>query len=232
MVKTRFFKYEGLGNDFILIPQKPCLSPEQVKKYCDRHLGIGADGVIFIYPGTHWSMKIFNADGSLAKMCGNGIRCVAQWLLDQGHPGVTEIQTDSGIKTCTTEKSMWSIDMGIAEFKNNRVSIGNSHQVFLGPVDTDKIDPTTNTEFVQIENQNNIRVTVFERGVGETQACGTGACACVALLVQQNKLAPHQEITVHLKGGSLYVTARPTANGLQLQMKGPACYVFEGEVQL
>lgn len=230
MAKMRFFKYEGLGNDFILIPQKPCLNTEQIKNYCNRHLGIGGDGVIFVYfEAALWTIKIFNSDGSLAKMCGNGIRCVAQWLLDQGHQA-SQIQTDSGIKTCTLEKSMWSIDMGIAEIQDNQVSMGNPHRVFEGPVQTNKIDPLVNTEFAQIQSQNAIQVTVFERGVGETQACGTGACACVAMLVHQNQLSPNQEITVHLKGGNLYITAHPTANGLQIQMKGPARSIFEGEV--
>ena len=89
-----------------------------------------------------------------------------------------------------------------------------------------------NTEFVQINSSREITVRVFERGVGETQACGTGACASVALLVAQGQLPEKQEITVHLKGGNLYITARPTADGLQIQMKGAARYIFEGEVFL
>ena|SRR3989338_5327254 len=229
MAKMQFFKYEGLGNDFILIPQKPCLSPEQIRNYCDRHFGIGADGVIFVYLDSLWTLKIFNSDGSSAQQCGNGIRCVAQWLLDQGHE-LSTIQTDSGLKGVKQDFGSWSIDMGVAKINGNEVSLGNPHRVFLGPVEPNCIDPELNTEFVQIKNSHEIDIRVFERGVGETLACGTGACASVAWLVSQNQLPADQEITVHLKGGNLYITARPSADGLQVQMKGPARYVFQGEV--
>ena len=230
MAKIPFYKYEGLGNDFILISKSPCLTPQQVRNLCDRHLGIGADGLIFVFfSGTEAHMRVFNADGSIAEMCGNGIRCVAQWLSDQAH-SVTAIQTDAGLKTCTYESGYWSIDMGIAQITGNRVSMGNPHLVFEGDVQTEKIDPSVNTEFVQIKNSHEISIRVFERGVGETQACGTGACASVAMLVSKNQLPENEEITVHLKGGNLYITARQTIDGLQTQMKGPARYVFKGEV--
>lgn len=230
MAKSAFFKYEGLGNDFILFNETPVLKAEQIKNLCDRHRGIGADGVIFVFFFENlWTMRIFNADGSLAEMCGNGIRCVAQWLLDQGHV-FREIQTDAGIKTCTYEFGLWGVDMGIAQLSQNRVSMGNPHLVFEGPVLPEKIDPSANTEFVQINSQNEIDIRVFERGVGETEACGTGACACVAYFVNQKQLPENTEITVHLKGGNLYITARQTADGLQIQMRGPARYVFKGEV--
>lgn len=225
----QFFKYEGLGNDFILLPRTPCLTPGQIQKLCNRHLGIGADGIIFVFFESLWNMRVFNADGSLADMCGNGIRCVAQWLLDQGYL-VEKIKTDSGLKTCVKDSQLWLVDMGVAQIKDNRVSMGNPHLVFQGPTQTDKIDPNVNTEFVQIKNSHEIDVRVFERGVGETQACGTGACASVALLVSNQQLPQNEEITVHLTGGNLYITARPTADGLHMHMKGPAHYIFEGEV--
>lgn len=233
MAKLAFFKYEGLGNDFILLPTEPNLTAMQIQKLCDRHHGIGADGVIFVFLDQRWTMKVFNADGTLAEMCGNGIRCVAQWLMDQGHD-FSEIQTDAGTKKVwPASRSLgegWSIDMGIAQINNNRISMGNPHLVFEGSVDVQKIDPAANTEFVKINSKTDITVTVFERGVGETQACGTGACASVAYFVAQKYLPENTEITVHLKGGNLYITARQTADGLQIQMKGPARYVFEGEV--
>lgn len=229
MAKSAFFKYEGLGNDFILLPTAPNLKPEQIQKLCDRHRGIGADGVIFVFQAESWTMRVYNADGSLAEMCGNGIRCVAQWLLDQGYD-FSKIQTDAGIKAVAGSRGIFSVDMGIAQINQNKISMGNPHLVFVGPVSPEKIDPAANTEFVEINSQNNISVRVFERGVGETQACGTGACASVAYLVIQKQLPENTEITVHLKGGNLYITARQTADGLQIQMRGPARYVFEGEV--
>src|SRR3989338_1698655 len=99
MTKIAFFKYEALGNDFILIPKKPCLDANKIRQLCDRHRGIGADGIIFVYLDQHWTMKVFNSDGSRAPMCGNGIRCVAQYLKD--HAAAQSpifIQSDSGIK--------------------------------------------------------------------------------------------------------------------------------------
>lgn len=226
----RFFKYEGLGNDFILFQNAPNLSPENIRKLCDRHFGIGADGILFLSgPNPNWRMDVYNSDGSQAKMCGNGIRCAAQWLLDQGQL-ITHIETQSGIKSCTYESGLWSIDMGIAQIDKNRVSMGNPHLVLPGPVDQNQIDPQVNTEFFELIGPTEISVTVFERGVGETLACGTGACACVALLASRNALELKKEITVHLKGGNLYISAHPTETGLQIQMKGPARYVFEGEV--
>jgi diaminopimelate epimerase len=230
MAKTRFYKYEGLGNDFILLPKTPCLTNDQIRQLCDRHRGIGADGLIFVFLfEDHWTMRVYNADGGIAEMCGNGLRCAAQWLFDQGYIAGS-IQTDAGIKTCVQESGLWSINMGIAEITGNRVSMGNPHLVLQGPVELEKIDSSVNTEFVQINNLHNIDIRVFERGVGETLACGTGACASVAMLVSQGQLPENQEITVHLKGGKLYITARYTDQGLQIQMKGPAHYVFEGEV--
>jgi diaminopimelate epimerase len=229
MAKTAFFKYEGLGNDFILFNQIPDLTARQIQQICDRHHGIGADGIIFVFLGKIWTMKVYNADGSLAEMCGNGIRCVAQWLLDQGHQ-VSQIQTDAGIKTCEYVLGHWAVDMGIAQINQNRVSMGNPHLVLTGPVLPEKIDPNVNTEFVHIHSPTNIDVRIFERGVGETEACGTGACASVAYFVSQKQLLENTEITVHLKGGNLYITARQTADGLQIQMRGPARYAFEGEV--
>ncbi|MBL4817626.1 MAG: diaminopimelate epimerase [Deltaproteobacteria bacterium] len=226
----RFFKYEGLGNDFIIIPQKPYLEPQAIHQYCNRHFGIGADGILFVFQENgRWHMKVANADGETVEMCGNGIRCVAQWLLDQGHV-VEQIETDAGPKPCKFEHGLWTVDMGLAEINGNQVSTGNPHLVFQKPVTESLIDPNLNTEFVKIQSPREIEVRVFERGVGETLACGTGACAATAWLVHENQLPANEEITVHLKGGSLYVIARQMSDGLHIQMKGPAKYIFEGEV--
>jgi diaminopimelate epimerase len=102
--------------------------------------------------------------------------------------------------------------------------------VYLESINPQKIDPNINTEFVELKNAHEISVRVFERGVGETMACGTGACASVAWLVQNKHLKENEEIRVHLNGGSLYVSARQTSKGLRMQMKGPARMVFKGEV--
>ncbi len=225
-----FFKYEGLGNDFILIPQEPSLDRDTIRSLCDRHTGVGADGILFVFQKNgQWNLKIFNADASMAEMCGNGIRCVAQWISDQGFE-LTPIITDAGVKTCTREDDNWSVDMGVAQINGNHVSMGNPHAVYLETVNSKKIDPSVNTEFVELKNTHEISVRVFERGVGETMACGTGACASVAWLVENNHLKENTEIRVHLNGGSLYVTARQTSEGLRMQMKGPARMVFKGEV--
>ncbi len=203
---------------------------DKIRSVCDRHTGVGADGVLFVFQkNRQWHLKIFNADASIAEMCGNGIRCVAQWISDQGLE-LTPIVTDAGIKTCIREGEDWSVDMGIAQIKGHQISMGNPHAVYLESVNPQKIDPHVNTEFVELQNAHEIKVRVFERGAGETMACGTGACASVAWLVQNNYLKENTEIRVHLNGGSLYVTARQTGEGLQMQMKGPARMVFKGEV--
>ena len=235
-----FTKMTSLGNDYIYIDCTSGLKikdiPEVTKKLSDRHMGIGADGLILIdkssYPDCDFKMRIFNSDGSEAEMCGNGIRCVAKFIYDNklSNKDKLSIETLAGIKQVKLiekngECDEAIVDMGEPIFQDKNipydvyeafnkdldldvlgekmrftvVSMGNPHAITfvedVDKVDIKKYGPAiennpifpnrTNVEFVQIINKNNIKVRVWERGAGETLACGTGACAAtVAILMQ------------------------------------------------
>lgn len=249
-----FFKYQALGNDFIILYQTE-LTVERQVALCDRHLGVGADGVIVVYdsdrPGILARMTVTNADGSIAEMCGNGFRCVAKWFADEKNILSGTIRTDAGDKTFHFDGENCVVDMGFAELgksysepaKGMAVSMGNPHLVLnLGADETlarelgSKLEhhpdfpQRTNVEFVKIINSTEIEIRVWERGAGLTQACGSGACAAVAAFVSQGLVLPEQEITVSLPGGILWVTAHLEEKRWRMIMKGPAQRVFVGEV--
>ncbi len=293
MAELRFFKYEALGNDFIIIDEmhlsvkkpgqrEPFLSLQKRMQLCDRHRGIGADGIITVFrseaPGTVAYMHITNLDGSIPEMCGNGFRCVAKWLADEGKippNGEGALLTDDGIKSFKLDEEMCTVEMGIADFKHatasgsmcdvtlllpkelglnqtqvraTAVSIGNPHLVLdmkVSDAEAERIGAffeyhpsfpnRTNVEFATVTSPTEVSLKIWERGVGLTKACGTGACAGVAALVEAEKLLENQEIIVSLPGGDLYVTAQvqksPAANfetQLHMVMKGPANRVFAG----
>lgn len=271
----KFTKMHGLGNDYLVmdgIHQKIHLTPAQIHKLCDRHFGIGADGIILILPvhkfkssRVHESvvpdfrMQIFNADGSEAEMCGNGIRCLAKFVYDHGltKKKALNIETLSGIKLLHLSITKGKVDkvrVGIGqpveigndgvdvvdeEFAVTRVDIGNPHCViFTRKVDKlpierygaevechSKFPNRTNVEFVEIIDKSNIKQRTWERGVGETLACGTGAAAAVAAGVY-NKLLK-RNVTVHLKGGNLDVEYTLIGD---IYITGPAEEVFSGVI--
>lgn len=278
--KLRFTKMHGIGNDYIYID---CLngSPENPEalsiKLSDRHKGIGGDGIILICPSSSadFKMRIFNADGSEAKMCGNGSRCVGKFVYDFGLTDKKDItlETLSGVKYLTLipgedgKIDSVTVDMGAPDlnpstipvntpsnrdikvevdgqtFNLTAVSMGNPHGVIF--VDNlDKVDIHTigrklelhpmwpdraNIEFAQIIAPGEIRMRVWERGSGETQACGTGACA-TAVAATINGLTPPGVITIHLLGGDLKIqTAHPSGH---IMMTGPATTVFNGEIEI
>ncbi|MCL1811146.1 MAG: diaminopimelate epimerase [Methanomassiliicoccaceae archaeon] len=273
----RFWKYHGIGNDFILIDgisSEIEIDGERCKLMCDRNFGIGADGVVFLLPGerTDLSMRVINADGSEAEMCGNGIRCLAKHAYDFGLVGKEEftVGTLAGVKTTKVfldggKVTTVMLDMGApildgrtipidydGEFidqpfavdgfslKGSAVSMGNPHFVTFSDLsnnETDKLGPVleghpffprrTNVEFCRIKD-GNIHVKVYERGVGWTLACGTGACAS-ATAAAMNGLVPFDEpLDVRLPGGWLKITVE---KGLgHVRMEGPATLVFEGNI--
>lgn len=278
----KFTKMHGCGNDYIyvdgakeIIPQEK--KPDVVKKLSDRHFGIGGDGVIFINPSTEadFEMEMYNADGSRAEMCGNGIRCVAKYVFDYGLTEQTDISIVSFGKTkyltLTVEQGKVSkvrVNMGAPELiarevpvisenqtvvneeivvKNQTyhmtcVSMGNPHAiVFMDDVaqlDIEAIGPffenherfprRTNTEFVRVIDRKHVEMRVWERGTGETLACGTGCCATVVACVLNN--LTDCNVTVNVLGGSIDVTWDREAN--LVYMTGPAETVFDGEVSI
>lgn len=276
----RFTKMQGCGNDYIYIdgraeriPQEE--KPELVRRLSDRHFGIGGDGVIFINPfvGADFEMEMYNADGTRAEMCGNGIRCVGKYVYDKGLTNKTDISVISAGKVkyltlfvrngkvetvkvnmgapelttalvpvlCDQEQTVDEpISVRGREYRMTCVSMGNPHAVvFVNDVESlaiEEIGPyfenherfpsRTNTEFVQVIDKNTVRMRVWERGTGETLACGTGACAAVVACVLNG--LTEETVTVELLGGSLDITWDREAN--LVYMTGPAVTVFEGSV--
>ena len=277
----KFTKMQGCGNDYIYINEseekipaggKACL----VKRMSDRHYGIGGDGVVFIRAcfDADFEMEVYNADGSRAEMCGNGVRCVAKYVYEKGMTRKTKLVIKScGRKIYTelfTENGAVSsvrVNMGtplfsadaapvtgckyrmqvVQEpikaagrlFKMTCVSMGNPHTVvFVEDVQRFPVDQTgpcfechprfprrTNVEFVQVLDRATIYMRVWERGSGETCACGTGACAAVAACVLNG--LTDAAVTVKLLGGQLKIEWDLKRN--LLFMQGPAETVFEGE---
>lgn len=275
----KFTKMHGLGNDYVYVDctQRTIKNPNKLSEIISQyHFGIGSDGLVMIMNSdkADFRMRMFNADGSEGKMCGNATRCIGKYVYDRGLTSKTEItlETASGIKylTLTPEDGKVktvSVDMGIAELNAKKipvnaddetvigksmtvcgreqnitcVSMGNPHCVIftdgidklylekIGPgYENDKIFPErVNTEFVEIADKNHLRMRVWERGSGETMACGTGACA-VAVAAVENGFCKHdEEITVSLRGGDLSIVYHSDGHVI---MTGGASFVFDGEL--
>ncbi len=276
-----FTKMTGLGNDYIYINcmngEKLKNIPEMTRKLSDRHIGIGADGVILIDKpsdlNSDCKMRIFNSDGSEAEMCGNGIMCVAKFIHDKGLSTKDKlvIETLAGTKKVKLienngECNEAIVDMGEPIFQDTNipynvyeafnkdldlnveeekirvtvVSMGNPHAVTfvenLENIDIEKYGPEiennpifpnrTNVEFVQIIDKNNVKMRVWERGVGETCACGTGACA--AAVASGLNGYTDENVTVKLPGGVLKIE---WGKDNHIYMQGPANTIFEGMIE-
>ena len=285
-MKFKFTKMQGCGNDYIYvngftekIPQEE--KTELVRHISDRHFGIGGDGVIFINPSSEadFEMEMYNADGSRAKMCGNGIRCVAKYVYDKG---LTD-KTDISVISCGQIKYLQlflkegrvdtvRVNMGAPELRPERipvtvaeagmplekerivnapiivqgkeykmtcVSMGNPHAVIfledvtnleieqIGPYfeNHERFPKRINTEFVKVLDKKTVQMRVWERGTGETLACGTGCCATVVACILNG--LTDEKVTVKLLGGEIEIEWDREAN--LVYMTGPAVTVFEGE---
>lgn len=268
-VIINFTKMHGLGNDFVLVDsRKEKLDGIDLKQLataiCDRHFGVGADGLLIVWPSTkaHYRMQVINPDGSEAEMCGNGIRCFAKYVYetDQLKEEVISVETLAGVLLPAVilgpDKTVVGVevDMGIPKelqtsnlklqnkgYIIHQISMGNPHAVIfvddlktinlyeLGPqIENDPHFPNrTNVEFVRVLNNEEIEVMVWERGAGETLACGTGACAAT-VAASLNKLIGRRAV-VHLPGGNLDIE---WADDQHVLMRGPAVKVFEGKYPL
>ncbi len=285
-MKFQFTKMQGCGNDYIYvngftekIPQEE--KTELVRHISDRHFGIGGDGVIFINPSAEadFEMEMYNADGSRAEMCGNGIRCVAKYVYDKGLTDKTEISVISSgqIKYLQLFLKEGRVDtvrvnMGAPELRPERipvtvaeagmplekerivnapiivqgkeykmtcVSMGNPHAVIfledvtnleieqIGPYfeNHERFPKRINTEFVKVLDKKTVQMRVWERGTGETLACGTGCCATVVACILNG--LTDEKVTVKLLGGEIEIEWDREAN--LVYMTGPAVTVFEGE---
>ncbi|MBI5078433.1 diaminopimelate epimerase, partial [Candidatus Saganbacteria bacterium] len=238
-----FTKMHGLGNDFVLADgRKENLNEINLKELavevCDRHFGIGADGLLIVWPSqkAHYRMQVINSDGSEAEMCGNGIRCFARYVYeaDQLKEEILSVETLAGTilpaiilennKIVAIEVDMgvpqeignWKLEIGNWKLEIHEISMGNPHAVIfsndLSGINLAEIGPQienhphfpnrTNVEFVKVLNEKEIEVMVWERGAGETLACGTGACAAAAAAHLAWKTG--RRVLVNLPGGKLY----------------------------
>lgn len=276
MAELAFSKYEGLGNDFIVVDESAFgatpIDAALARFLCDRHRGIGADGVLVVGERNgKSSMHVYNADGSEPEMCGNGLRCVALYLQQKKGAAVTdlEIETPAGPHRCRILGDGISVEVQMraasfdpatlplnasAPWLDNKfavegleiaataVSVGNPHLVIfdaltstqqqkLGPrLEHDPLFPrAVNVGFAEIRGEG-ISLRVWERGVGFTEACGTGACAAAAAAVQTGRLQRERAIVVSLPGGDVSVFVGK--EGAPLLMAGPARHVFDGTTTL
>ncbi|MDT8377442.1 MAG: diaminopimelate epimerase [Desulfotignum sp.] len=284
-MEIQFSKMEGLGNDFIVMDDRNGLIeagmsyPQLSVTLCDRHFGIGADGIILVKPSKDHDIRfvIYNSDGSRADMCGNGMRCFARYLYEkkildrkqvrvQTDAGtvvpevvadesgrVTVVQVDMGPPVLTCKGIPFvsdndtaveePLDMGEGRMVTvTAVGMGNPHAVVfvddLSKVDvpgqgrTIEIHPRfpakTNVEFIQVMDEQTLKMKVWERGVGMTLACGTGACAALTAAHVTGRTG--RRATVILDGGELSIFWDPSSN--HLFKAGPARWVFEGVVRV
>ena len=282
-MRISFTKMHGCGNDYIYLDCRQTGLPEHVAdwsvKLSRRHLSVGADGIICICPpstpGADATMRMFNADGSEGKMCGNGVRCVAEFLYTHGVPRDTlEIDTLAGRKTLRRlGEGQWQAEMGrfsamaadlpavdVGEgplvhmtveaagrsWDAVGVSMGNPHCVVewpdenlptgmnlaaIGPdFEKNKIFPEgVNTEFIYVRDATHLKMRVWERGSGETMACGTGACASAVAMVLRGVCPRDVPIQIDLLGGTLEITVRSDDHVL---LSGPAETAFTGEAEV
>lgn len=274
-MRIHFTKMHGLGNDFVVvnrIDQSFQMTKEHVRQWADRHLGIGCDQLLTIEPATcaeaDFFYRIYNSDGSEAQQCGNGVRCVARYVVDhqlfnkqqlriETHAGIIEAQLmdndlvrvamgepilmPGDIPFCADQQAdTYTLDMSGESIEVGVVSMGNPHLVYIvdqvasAPVATwgplleshPSFPEQVNVGFMEIVSHNEINLRVFERGVGETLACGTGACAAVVSGRLRHIL--EAEVTVHLPGGDLQIEW--LGKGYPVMMTGPATTVFEGSI--
>ncbi len=252
-----FIKMHGLGNDYVYIDCFPKAVAQYItttdlaelaRRVSDRHFGVGSDGLVLILPAEEADaeMRIFNADGSEAEMCGNAIRCVGKYLYESGLCRNTQqrIATRAGLRTLTLQVTdacveRVTVQMGAPTIRPctivcgadtipyTAVDIGNPHAVFFREA-VEQLPDNTNVEFVRVRNPKELDVRVIERGSGETLACGTGACASVVAAIAQG--LTEREVIVHLQGGDLMI--QWPDNAAAVQMTGSATEVFRGEYQL
>lgn len=257
-----FEKYEGLGNDFVVVTaeREDAVSPDEARAICDRRFGVGADGVLLVLPpreaGAAARMRVVNADGSVPEMCGNGLRCAAIHVARARalRSGELLFDTDAGPRPCRIDdedrRGLVAVDMGVVRVTEDLslevdgegwpltlADAGNPHAITVRPADRaviDRVGPRlatherfprgTNVEFA-VYREREVDLVVWERGCGVTHACGTGACATVAVGVARGRLPAGVPIAVHLPGGTLEVTIDAAGRAL---MRGPARHVFSG----
>ena len=282
-MQLNFTKMQGCGNDYIYLDCRAAGVPAEIESLCralcPRHLAVGADGIICICaPDTadgHAAMRMYNADGSEGSMCGNGVRCVAQWL----HTHVPELAGISPLRIDTRAgqkilyylgQDRWTVNMGrfstlpedvpaqglgkgplvsvqlpvqSRHWPVTCVSMGNPHCVTVVPeVDSlplahlgplfekhPAFPKQVNAEFIQVLDATHLKMRVWERGSGETWACGTGACAAAAALTEQGVCPKAADIQIELLGGTLTIRVMEDRT---VWLTGPAKEVYAGTAEI
>ena len=276
VMKLSFTKMHGLGNDFMVInavSQRLSLTPELISQWADRRTGVGFDQLLLVESATHpefdFNYRIFNADGSEVGQCGNGARCLARFIAEEGlsHKKTLRVCTLTSALTLTLlDNQQVAVDMGVPQFSPAQIpfiaevpavtydlnigttqvnigalSLGNPHAIVqvesveTAPVKSwgplieahDRFPQQVNVGFMQILNPQPIKLRVYERGAGETQACGSGACAAVVYGRLQQQL--DREVIVSLTGGDLCVGWDRLTD--PVIMTGPATTVFKGMLE-
>ncbi|MEJ2479535.1 MAG: diaminopimelate epimerase [Acidihalobacter sp.] len=271
----RFTKMHGLGNDFVMIDavsQSVSLDADAVRTLADRHRGVGCDQLLIVEPAAggeaDFRYRIFNADGGEVEQCGNGARCFARFVVDQGLAAGPEVRVETlgGLLTLRLEDDgQVTVNMGVPrlepeavpfiadaqsaayafsvdgrDYEIGAVSMGNPHAVLrvedvdrapvaqLGPLIEahPRFPRKVNVGFMQVVSPEHIRLRVFERGVGETEACGSGACAAVVSGRLRGWLAPR--VAVDVLGGRLMIEWQGA--DAPVMMTGPTATVFEGRI--
>jgi len=259
-LKINFFKYQGAGNDFVIIDDRNGnFSAEKaiIQKMCDRHFGIGADGLMLLQKdqSADFRMVYYNADGKIGSMCGNGGRCIVRFAESLGLIGdKAEFMASDGLHTALVRKEKIRLSMcdveKIEKHPNHWfLDTGSPHHIeFVG--DTQGIDVKTegakiryaspyfekgsNVNFVQILNEDTIRIRTYERGVeDETLACGTGVTAAAIAAYESGRVSV-DEINVKAVGGDLKVSFSKDENGMyrEIWLSGPAEFEFKGEIEI
>jgi len=276
-MSIRFTKMHGLGNDFVVIDairQQVALTHEQVRFLADRHFGVGCDQVLLVEPprlaGTDFHYRIFNADGSEVEQCGNGARCFARFVRDQGFtdrdeirvgtargPITLHVEPDGQVRVnmgtprlepadlpfdAPARADTYPIELDGEVVEIGAVSMGNPHAVLLvddvATAPVERLGPLleshprfprrVNAGFMAVRGRDRVDLRVYERGTGETLACGTGACAAVVSGRLRGLL--DERVCVHLPGGELRVAWQ--GGNAPVWMTGPAAAVFEGTIEL
>ena len=276
-MKLRFAKMQGQGNDFVVLDgvrQRVALDREQVRRVADRHFGVGCDQLLVVEraqsPANDFRYRIWNADGGEVEQCGNGARCFARFVLDEGLTDKREIrvETASGVIVprvapsgqvtvdmgaprfaprdipfnAAVEQPTYPIDVGGERIVASVLSMGNPHavqqvaDVDMAPVRTQgpllenhpDFPRRVNAGYMQVVSGDHIRLRVWERGAGETLACGTGACAAVVAGIRLGLLGTR--VRVSTRGGDLAIEW-PSRNA-PVMMTGDAVRVFHGEIEI
>ena len=253
----RFVKIEACGNDYIYLDMArnedvclEALSSERIRGLCDRHRGVGADGVVLLDNISGWRMRMFNADGTRGRTCGNALRSIAKWIdMTYGAAFPLQVETDAGRvlieKTIDMDKVRYAVHLGVARIIGvadtafgvvHLVDVGNKHAVLRGlPQDVDSAAEAIraacgagglNVECYDLEAPQRLSMRVNEYGTGRTLACGSGACAVAFAACAEGGICCGVPVSVEMEGGSVDVTCHKDG---KVVLTGDAHIVYEGE---